>query len=336
MIKYLGSKRLLIPHILEIVRALDGVSSACDLFSGTSRVGQALKREGLFVHANDSMAYAYVLAQTFVETDEGKIDATKLLKTLDRLNALPGESGYFTQKFSEEAQYFQAANAERIDAVRIAIDNEPIALRPILLTALLLAADRVDSTVGVQMAYLKRWAPRASQPLQLRVPELLAGPGLATREDALDLAPQVEADLVYLDPPYNQHSYLGNYHVWESLVLNDRAETYGIANKRVDCRTRKSPFNSRGQAREALEHVIGSLRCRHLIVSFNDEGHISQSEIETILGAWGDYRCQAVPYRRYVGRTIGVYNPAGEKVGVAGPATNHEFLFVATRSRVRA
>jgi adenine-specific DNA-methyltransferase len=49
----------------------------------------------------------------------------------------------------------------------------------LLLTALLLAADRVDSTTGLQMAYLKDWSPRSYQPLELRVPELIAGPGRA-------------------------------------------------------------------------------------------------------------------------------------------------------------
>ena len=45
-----------------------------------------------------------------------------------------------------------------------------------LLTSLIEAADRVDSTCGVQMAYLKRWAPRAGNPLELREPEAVAGP----------------------------------------------------------------------------------------------------------------------------------------------------------------
>jgi len=47
------------------------------------------------------------------------------------------------------------------------------------LTSLIEAADRVDSTTGVQMAYVKQWAPRSAKPLELRVPELLPGPGRA-------------------------------------------------------------------------------------------------------------------------------------------------------------
>jgi adenine-specific DNA-methyltransferase len=333
MIKYLGSKRLLIPRILDIVSNLEGVQAVCDLFSGTSRVGFALKEAGYRVHANDCMNYAHVLAQTYVGTDANVIQQCVIEEAIDRLNQLEGESGYFTQKFAEEAHYFQPANAARIDAIRGAIDNEAGILRPVLLTALMEAADRVDSTVGVQMAYLKQWAQRASKPLRLRPPKLLPVPGEATRDDALKLAPEITADLVYLDPPYNQHSYLGNYHIWESLVLNDGAETYGKANKRMDCRTRTSPFNMRTKARDALETVIHSLDVRYLILSFSDEGHISRSDIERILASWGRFRCEEVPFRRHVGARIGIYNPKGELVGKVSHVHNHEFLFVAERSR---
>ena len=95
------------------------------------------------------------------------------------LNALPGKPGYVTETFSRQARFFQPHNAARIDAVRDAIDSEYAGspLFPILLTSLIEAADRVDSTTGVQMAYVKQWAPRSSKPLELRVPELLAGAG---------------------------------------------------------------------------------------------------------------------------------------------------------------
>ncbi|TMQ72962.1 MAG: DNA methyltransferase, partial [Candidatus Eisenbacteria bacterium] len=53
MIKYLGSKRVLLPRILEQIEPLAEVRTVLDLFSGTSRVAHALKRRGYRVHAND-------------------------------------------------------------------------------------------------------------------------------------------------------------------------------------------------------------------------------------------------------------------------------------------
>ncbi len=332
MIKYLGSKRRLVPRIVDIVGQLEGVETVCDLFSGTSRVGQALKRAGYRVHANDWMTYAYHLAATYVALDAEEFPPERVRPVLDRLNALAGTPGYVTQKFAIEAHYFQPANAARVDAIRDQIEHEDPALRSLLLTSLMVAADRVDSTTGLQMAYLKQWASRSFNALEMTMPELLPGPGLATQRDAIELAAELECDLVYLDPPYNQHSYLGNYHIWESLVRDDQPETYGIANKRIDVRTQKSPFNLKSSAREAMAELVGSLRTRYLVLSFNDEGYVSREEIEEILGRWGTYTCESVAYPRYVGAQIGVYNLKGVKVGQPGALTNHEFLFTARRA----
>jgi len=190
------------------------------------------------------------------------------------------------------------------------------------------AADRVDSTTGVQMAYLKRWAPRALGELTLRLPALVPGPGEAYGLDALDAAARLEADVAYLDPPYNQHRYLGNYHVWESLVRWDRPEVYGVACKRVACRSYASDFNSRRRIGPALETLVATLRARHLVVSFSDEGHLSREALEAILGRRGHVAVAAVDAPRYVGAKIGIYNPRGERVGRPGRLRNTEYLFV--------
>src|SRR6185503_395914 len=148
-----------------------------------------------------------------------------LREQLAHLAALPGSDGYVTRTFSRQARYFHPDNGRRIDAIRDEIERlGPGRLeRGVLLTSLLEAADRVDSTVGVQMAYLKRWAPRASNPLQLREPVAVPGPaGTPRMGDANRLASELgDVELAYLDPPYNQHSYAGNYHVWETIVRND-------------------------------------------------------------------------------------------------------------------
>ncbi len=56
-----------------------------------------------------------------------------------------------------------------------------------------------------------------------------------------------DVDLAYLDPPYNQHRYAGNYHVWETLMAWDAPEHYGVACKRIDLRDKHtaSVFNRR-------------------------------------------------------------------------------------------
>ncbi len=334
MIKYLGSKRVLVPTLLALTEELEGVRSVLDLFSGTSRVGHALKRAGYRVVANDHNAYAATLARCYVEADDALApEAERLLAELRRL---PGRPGYFTQTFCVESRFLQPKNGERIDAIRarIAALALPPTLEAILLTSLMEAADRVDSTTGVQMAYLKQWALRAHNDLELRLPELLPrsphGPGRARQDEALDAADE-EVDLAYLDPPYNQHRYHGNYHVWETLVRGDAPETYGVAKKRIDARHRRSPFNSRVEFAAAISAVLDRLRARHIILSFNDEGFLARSDAEAMLGRLGRVRVVERAHKRYVGAQIGIFNPAGQKVGEVSHLTNKELLYVVSR-----
>jgi adenine-specific DNA-methyltransferase len=211
--------------------------------------------------------------------------------------------------------------------------GEDPTLKAILLTSLILAADKVDSTTGVQMAYLKEWAPRSYNDLRLEYPPLLPGEGLALLGDAVEVVGEVEAEILYLDPPYNQHSYLGNYHIWETLALWDRPRTYGVARKREDVRHRKSPFNSKRLAKEALARLLSKAQAHHVLLSFNNEGFLGTEDIEGLLKEWGYTLRLSRRHKRYVGALIGVYNPRGEKVGTVSHTENTEFLFVATRSR---
>ena len=329
MIKYLGSKRALVPLIERVVSRLP-VRTACDLFAGTTRVAQALRRRGLRVVSNDLATYSEVLGLAYVVAD-GTLDRTKIRRLLHELGELPGEPGYFTQAFCVDALYFQPENGARVDAIRCAVDllDVDAVERGVLLTSLMEATDRVDSTTGLQMAYLKTWAPRASNPLQLREPRYVDGPpGSVTREDANALAPALDVDLVYIDPPYNQHSYFSNYHVWETLIRWDAPETYGIANKRVDCRTTKSDYNSGVKARAALDDLLDELSVPWLLVSFNNEGYHDPAHIFELLSSHGYVNFVEVDFKRYVGAQIGIYNPKGEKVGAISHLRNKEVLFL--------
>lgn len=340
MIKYLGSKRTLLPVITRLIGELPDIRTVVDLFSGTSRVGHALKRAGYRVLANDHNRYAATLARCYVQADADDV-AGPARTLIDEFNALPGRAGYFTEMFCQRSRYIQPRNGERIDAIREAIAAKGLEpeLESVLLVSLMEAADRVDSTAGLQMAFLKSWSARSHQDLRLRLPDVLpraaAGKGEAHELDAADAAGALAGDVVYIDPPYNQHSYLGNYHVWESLVRWDKPAVYGIACKREDCRERRSAFNSRTGFEPAMRAVLERVRAGALVVSFSDEGSMAPERMLALLGSlWGGaahVRTIASDYPRYIGSQIGIYNPKGERVGAAGPKRNTEFIAVVTR-----
>ncbi len=340
MIKYIGSKRTLIPVILEAVRRASAAHSVIDLFSGTSRVGHALKATGYRVLSNDHNAYAATLARCYVQADAEHVldDAKKLVR---EFNTLKGQPGYFTETFCVKSRFFQPKNGARVDAIREAIAAKGLEpeLESVMLTSLMEAADRVDSTTGLQMAYLKAWAARAHNDIELRVPDVLPrakhGKGQATCLDAIEAAKLLEADVAYIDPPYNQHSYIGNYHAWESLVRWDKPEVYGIACKRIDVRQRQSIFNSRPQFAGAMRRLLNAVRAPVLVVSFNNEGYIDKADMEAMLASmWnGQGRVTTIEnnFKRYVGAQIGIYNPQGRKVGKVSHLTNKEYVYVVSR-----
>jgi adenine-specific DNA-methyltransferase len=333
VIKYLGSKRRLVPVLGELL-ARSGACTAADLFTGTTRVAQEFKRRGATVWASDTARYADVLARCYVQADAREVDRAELARALAYLNGLPGRAGYFTETFCRKARYLQPHNGARVDSIRDALraDFAPSPLFPILLTSLLEAADRVDSTTGVQMAYLKRWSQRSHRPLELRAPELLPGAGMAWQGDALAVARSMpEVNLAYLDPPYNQHSYLGNYHVWETLVAWDSPEHYGVACKRTECRdpASRSAFNSRRAIRGALGALIEAVPARLVLLSYNDESWVTLEELVAMCRRRGEVAVLAFDSPRYVGARIGIHNPAGERVGRVRRLRNLEYVLVA-------
>jgi adenine-specific DNA-methyltransferase len=341
----LGSKKKLLESIVDVARSFPEAKSIIDLFSGTARVGHALKANGYQVFSNDHNAYAATLARCYVQAN-GEDWATQAQVLIDEFNALKGSPGYVTETFCVNSRYFQPKNGERIDAIREAISEKSLEpeLEAILLVSLMEAADRVDSTTGVQMAYLKQWASRSNNDLALRLPLLLPqaknGKSMAHQLEALDAAKSLHADLAYIDPPYNQHNYLGNYHIWESLVLWDKPEVYGIAQKRVDVKERRSIYNSKPAFKTAFRELLSSVRAKGMIISFSDEGYINREEMEELVAGLYDGNANVVTlshdYKRYVGAQIGIHNPQGEKVGSVSHLKNKEFIFVVSGPDIKS
>src|SRR4029079_1068858 len=165
VIKYLGSKRTLVPVIGALAAALPA-RTAVDLFAAMTRGVQELCVRGLRGVTNDVTAFAEAFGQAYIAAGEG-VDRDRLRRLLAGLAALPPLDRYVTETLCPASRYFQPQNGMRIDAVRAGIDRlelDPVE-RGLLLTSLVEAADRVDSPRGLQMAYLKRWAPRAATPL---------------------------------------------------------------------------------------------------------------------------------------------------------------------------
>jgi adenine-specific DNA-methyltransferase len=299
-------------------------------------VGHHLKGVGYQVRSNDLNTYAYALASCYVQADQS-LHEREVRKLLKEMSKVEPTAGYFTKNFCEDARFFQPHNGAKIDAMRDWIDAQDFdwERKSVLLVALMEAADRVDSTCGIQMAYLKKWANRSFNDLELRMPVLHnSNPGFPCRAyhgDALVNSAVISGDVAYLDPPYNQHKYLGNYHIWESLIKWDKPEVYGIARKRTDVKERHSSFNRKREIHDAMRTIVNNLDVKHFVVSFNNEGYIDRDDMVEILETRGQVSVVEKDFKRYVGATIGIHSPKGEKVGEVSHVRNLEYLFVVSQ-----
>lgn len=318
---YIGSKQSLLKFIEQSVREVGihgGVF--CDLFAGTSVVGHHFKRLGFRIIANDWQEYALVFAKTLVENgqwprflglqielntfqpelhgqqplfDNVPEEQRPLYNVLQYLNHLPGVNGFIYKNYcpggtDSARRYYTDNNGRLCDAIRLKLNEWRNAKKIsemeffILLASLLDAIDRVANTASVYGAFLKHFKPTACKPLQLRPLPLIAGYGSqAYKQDANELAREIECDVLYLDPPYNTRQFSANYHILETIAAYDNPPLVGKTGLRPTGH-QKSRFCSRRKAREALREIINGASARHIFLSYNDEGIVSHSELEQI------------------------------------------------------
>jgi adenine-specific DNA-methyltransferase len=344
LIPYIGNKRKLVPLIATAIRST-GISEGTfvDLFSGSTAVARLAKRMGHRVVANDWEPYAHEIARGTVAVNHRP--AFRRLGDVDRvfamLNTAAPVHGYIARHLcpadddapdpATERMFFTRENGERIDAMRelIAQWQEGRLLtrdeRAYLLSALVYAVSYVSNTSGVFKGFHHGWGGKTGTALYrirsriaLQPPVLLDNgrDNVALGEDARLLCPRLSRvcggtpDIVYLDPPYNQHPYGSNYHVLNTVVLWDKpplARSIRVDGRvvdkaaiRKDWRTeRRSPFNSARHSPAAFADLVGALDARWILVSYSTDGNIDLGELLEVLSRRGAVSVHCNRYKRY-------------------------------------
>lgn len=312
-IKYTGSKREILPVLLELIKPLN-VKTILDGFSGTTRVSQALKQAGYTVYANDIADWSKVFGECYLLNRK---PANYYLPIIEHLNKLPGKYGWFSENYGGEPnggsaiqkdgrkRIWQLHNTKKLDAIRDEIDKiaKDEIEKSVLLTSLIIAMDKVDSSVGHQVSYLKKWAPRAYNIMKMEVPRLIIDDKQhqVYQKDIFDLVNDIEVDLAYYDPPYGSSNelmppsrvrYASYYHIWKTICLNDKPKLVGAANRREDVGDTISSSifeefrkNDKGQyiVIEALERLIKNTPAKYVVLSYNNNGRATFKAIIDIL-----------------------------------------------------
>jgi len=312
-IKYTGSKREILPVLLELIKPLN-VKTVLDGFSGTTRVSQALKQAGYTVYANDIADWSKVFGECYLLNRK---PASYYLPLINHLNNLPGKYGWFSENYGGEPnggsamqkdgrkRIWQLHNTKKLDVIREEIDKiaKNKIEKSVLLTSLIIAMDKVDSSVGHQVSYLKKWAPRSYNTMKMEVPRLIIDDKQhqVYQKDIFDLADGIEVDLAYYDPPYGSSNelmppsrvrYASYYHIWKTICLNDKPKLVGVANRREDVGDTISGSvfeefrkNDNGQyiVIEAIEKLIKNTPAKYVVLSYNNNGRATFQAIKDIL-----------------------------------------------------
>lgn len=312
-IKYAGSKRKLLRHILELSRKVEA-HTVLDGFAGSTRVSQALAQSGYRVISNDSAVWSEVFGTCYLKNTKPR-DAYRDL--IAHLNSIAPIDGWFTEHYGGEAnggvsstpkglkKPWQTHNTRKLDAIREEIDrlDLPLVDKAVALTSLIRALDKVDSTLGHFVSYLQDWSPRSYNELVLEVPMLLQNKAdhEVHQKDIFELLPSVEVDLAYLDPPYGSNNdkmppsrvrYASYYHLWTTVILNDKPDLFGKAMRRTDTSDKvaasvfeefRKSDNGRFMAMEAIERMIQQTNAKWLILSYNSGGRATAEELTEIM-----------------------------------------------------
>lgn len=313
--RYLGSKDKLIPAIKSLLHQkglTDRNYIFFDAFCGTGAVANSVK-DIYHLVINDSMHWSVLYAKGRI------IGNTCCFKTLgfdpfEYFNSHnETELGFIYNNYSpggSDRMYFSSNNAARIDYIRTTIEcwkkdqliteNE----YAYLMYCLIESVSSVSNTAGVYGAFLKYWDPRANNPLIIQP---LCSDDTNIRALDLycakieDIISSVNCDILYLDPPYTQNQYGTQYHLLETLVLNDNPPISKITGSRP-VTPMKSMWSKDGYANILFDYVIAKTTAKYIILSYNNDGFLSKDYIEATLKRYGKpetYSCQEIDYKKY-------------------------------------
>lgn len=306
--RYIGSKHKLIEWIFSILdKECDRGGSFVDIFAGTGMVAAVAARHFDEVVLNDFLHSNYAIYQAFFangEWDREKIDS--IIKNYNNIDADDLDDNYFSENFG--GKYFSKKSAKLIGFIRDNVEENKSNLTPkeyyILIASLLYSVDKVANTVGHYDAYFKKdhiedgFFMRPIDPIETKSVTIY-------REDANRLAKKLNANIVYIDPPYNSRQYSRFYHVLETLTKWDKPKLFGTALKPAE--ENMSDY-CKVSARDRLRELVDDLNAKYLVVSYNNtydsksnssKNKITLQEIKNILTAKGKTKVFEKDYRHF-------------------------------------
>lgn len=310
--RYLGSKQKLVGFIDSIIREHIGeFSTLFEPFGGTGVVSNYYNNMNKTIIINDLLKSNCIVYDAFFGSSTYDIGNIRtIISNFNKINVI--EDNYFSYNFGN--RYFTLDNSRKIGFIRDQIDilsnNNKINEREknILITSLLYAADKVANTCGHYDAYREKFDTKNR--IELLVPHINDSVNRNNKIyncDANDLAKKIEAEVTYIDTPYNSRQYCDAYHLLENIACNTKPEVVGKARKMKDRKSIKSNYCTI-KAVDSFSDLINNLNTKHILVSYNNmatkgngrsNAKISNEEIIEILSSKGNVKVFSTDYNAF-------------------------------------
>lgn len=311
VLNYIGSKKTLLYYIKYVIKnnILNKESLTFgDLFAGTGVVGSEMNIENkMNIISNDIEYYSYIINYANL-----KCKYTKKLKSIIRkINEMePIENGLIYNNFSPSDKneynrmFFTCDNAKKIDTARQYIQEIRNELSDeeynFLLASIIENTDKVANVACVYGAYLKKFKKSALKEFKLNPihkRKCIIGNNKIYNKNVMELT-ELKYDIVYLDPPYNNRQYGGNYSQLNYLALYDpmieiKGKT-GIMNGYY-----RSKFSQKYNVEEEFKNLIQNLNTKYILISYNNEGILKLEQLQNILKKKGKLKTYVLQYKKF-------------------------------------
>ncbi|MDR3195849.1 MAG: DNA adenine methylase [Endomicrobium sp.] len=328
--RFIGNKKNLLDTINYTLeqKNIKG-NSFFDFFSGATNVARFFKKKSYKVFSSDLLYFSYCLQYAYIKNNKEpkfsklilqlNIKKDKLIYSpldivVKFLNDIrPVESFIYnnysvggTSHLEKPRMYFSDDNAKKIDAIRIQIEdwkNNKLLTKEeyfILIACLIESVSFYSNVAGIYAAFQKKWDKRALKSFNLRTIELVYNDekNEVFNTDSMQLISDIDTDILYLDPPYNERQYAPNYHILETIAKYDNPIIKGVTGMR-DYSGQKSAFCNKETALQSLDKIAKTAKYKYLILSYNSEGIMPSKQIVETLQKYGNVELCEFDYLRF-------------------------------------
>lgn len=327
ILTYLGNKRTLISniekHIINIKEKLNKNKIDCvDLFSGSGIVARMLKQHSNILYTNDMENYSLIVNNCYLSNksdfNEEKYNSNYnlILSDLEKLkcgvicnNYAPKDENNITV---DDRVFYTKENAMIIDTIRDSINKIDENYKKYFLAPLLYEASVHCNTSGVFKGFYKsktngigKYGGDGENALnRIKGKVEINKPVFSNFEckvethqnDSNELVKEIpKTDVIYIDPPYNQHPYGSNYFML-NVILDNKIEGEVSKVSGIPKNWNRSEYNKKAKIDQVFDDLIKNCNSNYVIVSYNSEGFVNYDTMVSIMSKYGKLEIEEIKY----------------------------------------